>query len=455
MANKFDINVLLPAYARAQHAISSGNPVFADYAVRSLITAEEYADVRAYILDNKEILAGGKTFPNDNIAVKYITENYLTAIPVSYAAFCEESLLSAVNSGIEQYVILGAGLDTFALRESELMKKLTVFEVDLADRQELKKIRVTHAGINLPDNLKLAPADYAKTDFLEKLEKAGFDKNKKAFFKLEGQHSSEERLAEYIAGFAAEGSIVAVKTGAADIKGFKISKRLSRNDIYEKYFDGRNDTLEADADISYVLAVLKGKEEKPKALRPEKKEEKEVRPKEVKEIKITKIQSGGTKETIFKTALTMFAQRGFKAVSVRDIAGEIGITQAALYKHYTSKRDIFDSIVSFMEKKTEEAFKNLDMKQWLSEYYRYWTEDEYAVKFRKMLTVEQYGDKLSARLYEKYFTTGAVKRIEAMTGDRSKAIEIYSVIYLMMNMHDNEYIQTFDSFFNGYFAEIC
>ena len=56
-----------------------------------------------------------------------------------------------------------------------------------------------------------------------------------------------------------------------------------------------------------------------------------------------------TKEKILQTALRLFAEHGFEGVSMRDIASEIGITKAALYRHYESKRAIFDAIVKRME----------------------------------------------------------------------------------------------------------
>ena len=58
-----------------------------------------------------------------------------------------------------------------------------------------------------------------------------------------------------------------------------------------------------------------------------------------------------TKEKILSAALELFASQGYEAVSVSDIAGRLGITKAALYKHYRSKRDIFDSILRRMEQR--------------------------------------------------------------------------------------------------------
>ena len=55
-----------------------------------------------------------------------------------------------------------------------------------------------------------------------------------------------------------------------------------------------------------------------------------------------------TKENILMTALYLFARDGYEAVSVSAIAGELGMTKGALYRHYKNKRDIFDSIVERM-----------------------------------------------------------------------------------------------------------
>ena len=56
-----------------------------------------------------------------------------------------------------------------------------------------------------------------------------------------------------------------------------------------------------------------------------------------------------TKENILTAALHLFAQNGYEAVAVSEIASALGITKGALYKHYASKREIFDSIVARME----------------------------------------------------------------------------------------------------------
>ena len=77
---------------------------------------------------------------------------------------------------------------------------------------------------------------------------------------------------------------------------------------------------------------------------------------------------GNRKEEILIVALHLFARDGYEAVSVSQIAGELDMTKGALYRHYKSKRDIFDSIVKRMEQQdgeqaeyVKELFKNMKM----------------------------------------------------------------------------------------------
>ena len=70
---------------------------------------------------------------------------------------------------------------------------------------------------------------------------------------------------------------------------------------------------------------------------------------------------GDTKEAILTTALQLFAGNGYEAVSVSQIAGELDMTKGALYRHYKSKRDIFDCIVQRMEQQDGEQATEYDM----------------------------------------------------------------------------------------------
>ena len=68
-----------------------------------------------------------------------------------------------------------------------------------------------------------------------------------------------------------------------------------------------------------------------------------------------------TKEQILLTALELFAREGFDAVSVRDIAAALGLSKGALYRHYQSKREIFESILRRMERRDAQQARDRDL----------------------------------------------------------------------------------------------
>ena len=127
-----------------------------------------------------------------------------------------------------------------------------------------------------------------------------------------------------------------------------------------------------------------------------------------------------TRENILHTALRLFARNGYEATSVSDIASELGMTKGALYKHYKSKRDIFDNIVERIYQidverakkygvpeetydKSPSAYHNTavnEIEVFIKEQFRFWTEDDFASNFRKMLTLEQYRNQEIMELYQ-------------------------------------------------------
>jgi methyltransferase (TIGR00027 family) len=94
--------------------------------------------------------------------------------------YVEDRLAEAVAGGVTQYVVLGAGLDTFAYRNP--FAALRVFEVDFPATQQWKRALLADAGIELPANLTFVPLDFEHQTLAEGLAKAGFDNRKPAFF---------------------------------------------------------------------------------------------------------------------------------------------------------------------------------------------------------------------------------------------------------------------------------
>jgi methyltransferase (TIGR00027 family) len=107
---------------------------------------------------------------------------YLRAYVAARSRYAEDELALAVERGVSQYVILGAGLDTFAYRNPYPESALRVFEVDHPATQAWKKARLKEVGIPLPRNLKFASVDFEKQTLAGGLREAGYDPNFGAFF---------------------------------------------------------------------------------------------------------------------------------------------------------------------------------------------------------------------------------------------------------------------------------
>jgi methyltransferase (TIGR00027 family) len=106
---------------------------------------------------------------------------YVRAIVVARSRLAEDELARAVHDdGVTQYVVLGAGLDTFAYRNPH--PSVRVFEVDHPDTQRLKRRRLHESGIVIPDSVRHVPCDFASERWLDALAASGFDAERAAVF---------------------------------------------------------------------------------------------------------------------------------------------------------------------------------------------------------------------------------------------------------------------------------
>ena len=171
---------------------------------------------------------------------------------------------------------------------------------------------------------------------------------------------------------------------------------------------------------------------------------------------------GNRKEEILIVALHLFARDGYEAVSVSQIAGELDMTKGALYRHYKSKRDIFDSIVKRMEQqdgeqarenevpeesieKTPEEYQNVsfdDFVEYSKSMFEYWTEDDFASSFRKMLTIEQFRSEEMQGLYQQYLSSGPAAYVKdlfesmGIAHAEENAVRFYATMYFYYSVYD-------------------
>lgn len=176
------------------------------------------------------------------------------------------------------------------------------------------------------------------------------------------------------------------------------------------------------------------------------------------------MKKNDTKIQILEAAVKLFAQKGYDAVGVSDIADAVGIKAPSLYKHYKNKRDIFDSIlkrVSEMDSEkakdhqmpderiavTAEKYKNISLET-IREYAKamllHWTSETFSGCFRKMLTLEQYQSEEMADLYQNYLASGPVRYMADIFADVTRdaeeayslALAFYGPMYLLYGIYD-------------------
>ena len=104
----------------------------------------------------------------------------LRASIVARARFIEDLIIEQSKHGISQYVILGAGLDTFVQRRPDIASKLQIYEIDQPDTLTWKQQRLIELGFGDPEYLHFVPVNFETSSWWEQLLKAGFNANKPA-----------------------------------------------------------------------------------------------------------------------------------------------------------------------------------------------------------------------------------------------------------------------------------
>ena len=216
---------------------------------------------------------------------------------VGRARLSEDLVIEQVAQGVDQYVILGAGLDTFAQRRPEIASRLTIFEVDQPGPQAWKKQRLKEVGLGIPPWLRFVPVDFETEFWWEHLLANGFDALRPAIVASTGVSLYLTREANFdtlrqIATLAPGSTLAmtyllpielaepqeragfeAAKKGAqasgtpflsffipedilelAREAGFKNTRRVSAADLIDRYFSSRTDGLRPGKSEEFLVA---------------------------------------------------------------------------------------------------------------------------------------------------------------------------------------------------------
>jgi methyltransferase (TIGR00027 family) len=303
--NHFSKTAMGTAFMRAYHHAHDQPKIFDDFLAHCLLTAEERRESEDRHLRSFRIFDPARfaACPDrDNALASWMQTGAAPPIVFARARYAEDHLEEAFREqGVKQYVILGAGLDTFAWRRRDLVAQLPVFEVDHPATQNFKRQRLPWLGLKQPARLHFVPVDFSREDLATALRRSSYDPQTRSFFSWLGvtYYLSREALFSIfgaIAQIAPAGSAVifdyleasAFVPGrvarrvefmmeivqhlgepmimgfdpaglAADLEGvgLRLQEDLGPDEIQERFFAGRPDDYHACEHVHYAWAVVK------------------------------------------------------------------------------------------------------------------------------------------------------------------------------------------------------
>lgn len=290
------ITAKLCSFARAYHSNVGRKKIFDDYLAYDLMGKQEFEKIGHLIQNDFDLR---NTDENEDFETERIfseLNRYIAPIPLSRIAFAEQKLLEFAEKYKKcQYVICGAGMDTFAFRNDNA--NIKIFELDHPDTGRYKRERISELEWNIPKNLIFVPIDFSKDDMNEELLKAGFNPDIPSFFAILGVSYYltlpvfEQTIKKISELCRAEGKIVfdypdettlreknaervhtladiTEKLGEKMLHGYSFAEVNSVLDKYDfeiedhetpqmiqkHYFDGRDDGITAFENIHFMLA---------------------------------------------------------------------------------------------------------------------------------------------------------------------------------------------------------
>lgn len=171
-----------------------------------------------------------------------------------------------------------------------------------------------------------------------------------------------------------------------------------------------------------------------------------------------------TKEELLLESLKLFAKYGYDGVSISMIANKLNIVKSAIYKHFKSKEDIFNSIIIKISnddfdnatlyslptnnlcKENEKEYKGIlinNIIEFSLYQYDYWQNDKYASLFKQMLIIERFKNKKISELYDNYFLNGPLNYMKEIfkmlniNNYENVAFKFYSILYLSYEIENN------------------
>jgi methyltransferase (TIGR00027 family) len=293
---------LTSAFCRAYHSNHDNPKIFNDYLAPSFFTKEEYEFRIQRLIQGMQTLYPERvtTFPNQDAALEWFIQIFsATSMIVSRSRYTEDNLGQAVKRGVRQYVILGAGMDTFAYRRTDVEDQVQVFEIDHLATQAYKRRRIAELGWKDSSNLHFIPVDFTKDNLESALSQcSSYNPKALTFFSWLGviyylpydaafatlrtishiapvgssivfdyfdtaardNQSTKAQIGRQIGKQAGEQlqTFLDPSTLASDIAGLglRLHENLSPSEIERRYFQGRTDHYHAAKNTHFAWAMI-------------------------------------------------------------------------------------------------------------------------------------------------------------------------------------------------------
>ena len=296
------MTALISAYARAYHALYDEPKIFDDFLARQMLTDEQFDGISGHMAQGISFFNPGEAhlFPDTASALRWVIQTQIAPHILARSRYTEDRLAAAMASGAGQYVLLGAGYDTFAFRNPDAPKNLQVFEVDHPATQTAKANRIGALGWEIPASLHFVAFDFAGEGLGQALLASGYDPAVPALFSWLGvtYYLTEEEILRTLSAVSSVSSpgssivfdypddglfdddapgrvrrMVALAnasgepmrtalsltelTAVLDQTDFSIQEHLTPAGIQSRYFSGRFDAYYAFENIHFVQAQIR------------------------------------------------------------------------------------------------------------------------------------------------------------------------------------------------------
>lgn len=287
------------AFMRAHHYAHDQPKLFADPYAHLMLSASDRESVELRFLEGLQRLdpARAASCPDRQTALALAMRVWLSPAHIlARARYTEDKLSEAVQQGLRHYVIIGAGLDTFAWRHLELQERLHVVELDHPATQAFKQQRLAQVGLKPPPNLRFVPVDLERESLATVLARLAFKAGVPVFFSWLGvtsylshtaiQHTwqaisqgaptGSQLVFDYLDAdaFTADKSSARVRQmlesvrdvgepmragldpstldNALSASGLRLIEDLGPDEVQQRYFEGRTDGFRA-GDHSHLV----------------------------------------------------------------------------------------------------------------------------------------------------------------------------------------------------------